>query len=620
MSLPSLPIPALLGVTTTPIINQDGRIHAAQGYDLESRLYYYPPAGTVIPPIPEAPSDDDVRRAAEIIREPFHDFPFVDDTSRTHCMASLLTAVLRPMIDGSVPMALIDKPVPGTGASLIGELIGIITSGTAAAVTPCPKSDEEWGKQITTTLMGGSTLMIVDNVEQKLYSSSLAIVLTASYWRQRALKTNEEVEIPIRLAVIANGNNISLGGDLPRRVFWCRMDPNCARPWQREIEYRHPDIRAWTLENRGEILWGILTLTRGWIIAGRPGPSKETPKLGGYESWRRVIGGVLAHGGFGGFLGNLEELYESMDVDGTQWDAFISCWFAKWGDRPILVSDLIETITAERISTDNRYADPAPISAVLPDDISDSFTRGKSPSRGFGRALGKRKDRFFSGGLKLVAGPKIHSAVSWRVKLVVKKTKAPNDNSTNDAIGIGGVGELGELGELRSLCTHGTDFGNICTQKDLSRGEAKTNSPNSPNSPEQDRESSENIPTPTKDEMHPTSGAPAPRIDDAPGEVTASLRKCCTARSIPSAKDFKKLETTEQSQCLVCGKPSHIRCNTPTRDRRQNMVHKMVHAHALFKAGYGGPLCEQCLEKLKWEQLKTRSTGSTPAPTGEVAA
>jgi hypothetical protein len=296
MSLPTLPVPALLGVTTTPIINPDGRIHAEKGYDPDSRLYYYPPPGTTIPPVSENPIEEDVKKAASIILEPFAEFPFVDDTSRTHCIASMLTAVLRPLIDGSVPMAIIDKPMPGTGASLIGELIGIILFGASAAVTPSPKKEEEWGKQITTSLLGGNTLMIIDNVEDKIYSSSLAIVLTASYWRQRLLGTNTEVEIPIRMVVIANGNNVSLGGDLPRRVYWCRMDPNCPRPWQRDIEYKHPDIRAWTLEKRGEILWGVLTLAKSWILAGRPVPGPDVPKLGGYESWRHVVGGVLSHG------------------------------------------------------------------------------------------------------------------------------------------------------------------------------------------------------------------------------------------------------------------------------------------------------------------------------------
>jgi hypothetical protein len=59
------------------------------------------------------------------------------------------------------------------------------------------------------------------------------------------------------------------------------------RPWLRALEdFRHPDLRAWALENRGDLIWAALVLIQAWIDQGRP-PGKVT--LGSYESWARIV-------------------------------------------------------------------------------------------------------------------------------------------------------------------------------------------------------------------------------------------------------------------------------------------------------------------------------------------
>lgn len=426
LSLGSWPFPPVDGVVTTPVIHLDGSVLTTEGYDPDTRVYYAPPEGTLIPDIPEHPTEEDVRKARGLIDEPFKEFPFVDDTgaSRTHIAATLFTIVLRPVIPGSVPALLLDKPTAGTGASLCTNIISVITQGTESAIVPAPKDDDAWTKKITSILKEGITLVCVDNVEHKLYAAPLAAILTTRVWRERLLGLNEMATLENLTIWILNGNNVTLGGDLPRRIIWSRMDAQEQKPWLQEKKYIHPDILAWTNEKRGDILAAILTVVRYWVQTGKPEVSKEVPRLGGFEKWREIIGGILTSVEFTGFLGNLEEMYEEMDLDGTQWDSFINTWYEKWKSNPVTVSDIIDLVKRENDSACSDYSSGNKLSDNLPDDISDAISlHTGSSSKRVGNALRKRRDRFFSNNLRLTSDGQKHKVALWKVIKIVRKEK-----------------------------------------------------------------------------------------------------------------------------------------------------------------------------------------------------
>jgi hypothetical protein len=45
--------------------------------------------------------------------------------------------------------------------------------------------------------------------------------------------------------------------------------------------------------------------------------------MGGFDRWERVVGGILAHAGVSGFLGNLDQLYEEADEEDSSWETFL---------------------------------------------------------------------------------------------------------------------------------------------------------------------------------------------------------------------------------------------------------------------------------------------------------
>jgi len=356
-----------------------------------------------VPPIPDKPTFNEVRSAIALILEPFSDFPFTSDASRAHATAAILTPFLRPIIVGPVPLNLVDKPIMGTGAGLLVEIINIVATGYPAAMLTAPKSDEEWSKIITSKLSEGALIFNIDNIEGKLTSPSLAAAITANCWEGRILGQSKMGRFPCRVTWIGNGNNIKLGGDLPRRCIWIRMDAKMSQPWRRPPEcFKHPQLEKWVYENRGAYIAAILTVIRAWFVAGKPEAS-GSQILGKFEDYCCILGGVLNFMGIKGFLGNLDAMYGELDTETPQWDSFLSVWHKKIGNKPVTVSELLSHIKSD---TELRGA--------LPDYLAD--INAENYTLKLGNALAKHKDNRYANGLMLTNGPKVkHKSLTWVV-------------------------------------------------------------------------------------------------------------------------------------------------------------------------------------------------------------
>lgn len=407
MAEPDSGFPPLLNITETPVIRYDGTILLNTGYDLASKLYYFPSSNLVVPPIPDKPSHEDIQQAVNVLDDVVHDFPFDGPASYANALAMIISPAARPMITGCVPLGVITKPQVGTGASLLAETIAMINTGRSAAMMSAPRDDEAWRKGLTGLLLRGQSVAVIDNVEGTLYSAALASLLTADTFQDRVLGSNEMIILPNKLTMIATGNNIRLGGDLPRRCVVSRIDSLEARPWLRDSsKFRHPFLKEWILTNRGKILAAILTLIRAWVLAGRP-PAPDAPNLGGYESWVRVVGGALYHAGVRGFLGNLDYVYDTADTETPQWDAFLTAWYDRVGEKPVTASEL-----AKYLEENSDFYD------TLPDTLADARKESKGFTRRIGNALSARAGRRYPGGLQLLRSEKTRDrAVLWQVKM-----------------------------------------------------------------------------------------------------------------------------------------------------------------------------------------------------------
>ncbi|GAI11611.1 unnamed protein product [marine sediment metagenome] len=152
------------------------------------------------------------------------------------------------------------------------------------------------------------------------------------------------------------------------------MDARMARPWLRDLSgFKHPELIEWVSDKRGAILNAILTIARAWVVAGMP-EAQGLLVLGGFESFCRVAGSVLAYMRVSGFLANLDTMYNETDVETPQWEAFLENWHDILGDKAVSAMELISYI--------HEYEE---LRAALPDAIGD--TEARNYIRRLGNAL-----------------------------------------------------------------------------------------------------------------------------------------------------------------------------------------------------------------------------------------
>jgi len=409
---PTWPFAPLEAIIEFPVFRPDGTLILQPGYDTATRLYYAPNPKLLIPPVADDPTDEDIVDAISLIDEAIGEFPYQDTASHANAYGLLLTPIIRQSISGHVPLALLDATRPGTGKTLLAETVAMIATGRKAAMMAAPYNDDnEWRKRIASTLSDGATIIVIDNVHGKLQSAALDLALTSHTMQERILGQSKNGVYAQRATWMATGNNIQLGGDMPRRSYWIRMDAQTDKPWTRG-GFTH-NLEEWIPAHRGELIAALLTLARAWYAAGRPVPEKPLPRMGSFQAWVEVVGGILHFAGFTNFLDNLDDLYTQADSDAQQWAAFLHAWQATYGEREVLVADVVRDLKAGLLENAAVGAD---LYNTLPDELSD-IHKGDFRRR-LGKALASRVgSQFDESGLHLVkaATDRRSGAVYWQV-------------------------------------------------------------------------------------------------------------------------------------------------------------------------------------------------------------
>ena len=366
-------LPPLAGIARAPILRGDGTICTQPGYDPISRLYYCPDPGLKLTPIPEYPDGNEVQACVDILLDVISDFPFADEPSQANALAILFSMLMRPVITGHVPLAIVDAPVQGTGKSLLSTALGMIAVGHIASESiPAKDNDDEWRKKITSILLSATPLVLLDNIPDNttIDSPCLAAALTTNEWSDRLLGRNDTIRLPSKSVWVATGNNLRVAGDIPRRSYSVRLDANEERPWERK-NFKIKQLEQYVQANRGDLLSAAMTIIRAWYTHGQP--KADVPTLGSFEHWAESIGSVLAFAGIPGFLGNLKQTQIVQDEDAEQWTAFFSEWWERLQDATVTTNDLAQLIMPRR----DDYTSSAPIWENLPEPLLVNRDRGE---------------------------------------------------------------------------------------------------------------------------------------------------------------------------------------------------------------------------------------------------
>jgi putative DNA primase/helicase len=356
LALPSRPFPVLNRVTRIPIFGSGKTLQLQPGYNKAARIYYAPVAGCDIPPVPQCPSKKEVAEARRLItNEVLGDFPFYSDADRANAVALIIQQAARELVKGSTPIYGIDKPTPGTGATLLCDAISCIITGQKPSVMAAPPDEAEMRRTIFAMLLGGPEIVLIDNVHGPLKSAALSAVATSEYYKDRRVGSAEAVQVPVRCSCVVTGNNLEFSHELARRTILIRMDAKMERPYERpETDFKHPGLISWILENRAKLVWAILVLIQNWIAQGCP--KSGGVRLGSFESWSDTLGGILACAGIKGFLGNRAHLHRNNDNESDLWEGLVNRWWDEYGNSEVSATQLVSLAEGFNLSDKERGA------------------------------------------------------------------------------------------------------------------------------------------------------------------------------------------------------------------------------------------------------------------------
>ncbi len=333
-------LPTIERILRTPVFDEEGNLCATQGYHEGIKAWLELDFET--PTIVAEPTTKQTQRALEIIQKVFLcDFPFVDDASLAHAIALGLVPFVRPMIKGPTPLHLVTAPVPRTGKTKLVISLALGTTGILPSMCPPSNDEEEWRKKITSTLLKYPQFVLIDNLpmHKRTDNHYLASVLTLGKWEDRVLGATENIKLPNYAVWAATGNNPSLTSELVDRSAWIQLDPKVPDPSQR-TGFKHEQIEQWASNNRPMLSWAFLTLVQSWIAKGQPHFTQG--RLGGFESWTRIVGGILQTAGVKGFLKNHKALKARTDGETNEWREFVSAWWNQYSKTPVGISELFQ--------------------------------------------------------------------------------------------------------------------------------------------------------------------------------------------------------------------------------------------------------------------------------------
>ncbi|PBB23281.1 MULTISPECIES: hypothetical protein [unclassified Mesorhizobium] len=311
-------------IVATPIHAANGSLCQTAGYarDVCALVDIGP---LTIPPVSDCPTPEELGRAKNLILIDFlGDWCFADDfggeprdgiASKAHAVALLLQHFARELYTGCTPGFLIDKPAPGTGATYLVDMIHRVAHGRSAAAEAFPETEDEVRKGTTAKLRAGVSMIFYDNVRRKFGGNAVAALLTAESWRDRILGETRIAEYPNLGVMVVTANNASISDELVRRLLPIRLDARIPEAALEDRTFSKPDLSGWVMENRGELVWACLTLIQNWIAKGQH-PARQGFKS--YESFAKVMGGILGAAGIRGFMQNVDAFRASKKVENLE--------------------------------------------------------------------------------------------------------------------------------------------------------------------------------------------------------------------------------------------------------------------------------------------------------------
>ena len=317
----------LAAVNSSPVLRPDGTIHQTQGYDPQTHVFYTGGAG--FDPIPDNPTRDDARQAAQFLISGVSQFPWVSNADKSAWASAAVTIAVRHSIRGQVPIFVATAAMcPGWSGSGAGKgattsAAAIIGTGRDIPTEAYPmtgwgrfrksEDEEELRKQISAIITVGHPAFRFDEVPagHGFQSRPLNAATTSDVCGGRILGQHSAPIRESRVVWFLTGNGIRPAGDAVRRTLPFRFGPAVGKPLGEP--YEGPEVTDWARQNRPRLFTACLTIVAAYIKAGCPDVGLS--HWGGFEAWSQLVRSSLVWAGLPDPCRTRDEYHPPTDAD-----------------------------------------------------------------------------------------------------------------------------------------------------------------------------------------------------------------------------------------------------------------------------------------------------------------
>lgn len=325
-------IPELNGLYSGCLLTPDGDVITAKGFHKESG--YYLTTGYPELEIPDHPTQEDIQEVKDEFWTIFHEFAFADVVNEPeeerensvdyqNTILALALTIFRPTWKyGALPIWIVDKTQPSSGASLLQSTVCRLGTGHPPKPDTTPKNDGEFEKRYETVLKAGMDFVLIDNITNDIKWVCPTLLTATSGTGDAAFReyhTQNHIETKNRSFFAFNGIHVEMREDICRRVFVTRL--NLKKPWQdiSKDDYtrsRH-DLEECAIRLHPRAVRGMAVLYRSWMDAGEPAPPDAEGNISEYPEMYRKVVGMLYYAGYTNVLRNIGET-QTQDDDSIE--------------------------------------------------------------------------------------------------------------------------------------------------------------------------------------------------------------------------------------------------------------------------------------------------------------
>ncbi|GAB3121099.1 hypothetical protein [Glaciibacter psychrotolerans] len=296
-------LPPVEHVATEPVLTPEGRIARHPGYNRAAKAVITMPHRDRSRwlrdyVVPDNPSKQDAQAAYDFLRtELLESFPFATPVDQARAFAYLLTCVGRPLLNGSIGF-LATAPDRGSGKSYLLMIGRLLAQGHVHATSYKVGgwADDETQKALVSLILSGGRFFHCDEVPRgaEVKGTTLTGALSAvdGEVKHRILQGNDMATLK-NVIITAAGNQVELGGDTNRRFLTIRIQRPPAGTASDQTVYRHPNLYAYVLKNRPQLLAAAHTV----LLHGLQNKATQRviPGMKFSHNWAGQILGAMSH-------------------------------------------------------------------------------------------------------------------------------------------------------------------------------------------------------------------------------------------------------------------------------------------------------------------------------------